>query len=61
MRPVQLYVALGGRISGEHGIGQTRKHLFAAYTDPGALAVMKAVKQALDPNLILNPGKIFDI
>ena len=53
--------ALGGRISGEHGIGQTRKHLFAAYTDPGALAVMKAVKQALDPNLILNPGKIFDI
>lgn len=53
--------ALGGRISGEHGIGQTRKHLFAAYTEPGALAVMKAVKQALDPNLILNPGKIFDI
>lgn len=53
--------ALGGRISGEHGIGQTRKHLFEKYTDPGALAVMKAVKQAVDPNLILNPGKIFDM
>lgn len=52
---------LGGRISGEHGIGQTRKALFAAYTDPGALAAMKAVKRALDPNLILNPGKIFDL
>lgn len=52
---------LGGRISGEHGIGQTRKALFEKYTDAGALAVMKAVKKALDPNLILNPGKIFDL
>lgn len=53
--------ALGGRISGEHGIGQTRKALFAKYTDPGALLAMKAVKKALDPNNILNPGKIFDM
>lgn len=53
--------ALGGRISGEHGIGQTRKDLFAKYTDPGALLAMKAVKKALDPQLILNPGKIFDM
>lgn len=52
---------LGGRISGEHGIGQTRKALFAKYTDPGALALMKAVKKAFDPHMILNPGKIFDI
>ena len=52
---------LGGRISGEHGIGQKRKTLFAKYTDPGALALMKAVKKAFDPHMILNPGKIFDI
>lgn len=53
--------ALGGRISGEHGIGQKRKALFEKYTDPGALALMKAVKKAFDPNMILNPGKVFDI
>lgn len=53
--------ALGGRISGEHGIGQKRKKLFAKYTDPAAYALMKAVKKAFDPNLVLNPGKLFDI
>lgn len=53
--------ALGGKISGEHGIGQKRKALFAKYEDPAALALMKAVKKAFDPHLILNPGKLFDI
>lgn len=53
--------SLGGRISGEHGIGEKRKGLMAQYTDPVELALMKAVKKAFDPNDILNPGKIFDI
>lgn len=53
--------ALGGKISGEHGIGQKRKALFAKYEDPAALALMKAVKKAFDPNEILNPGKVFDM
>ena len=53
--------ALGGKISGEHGIGQKRKSLFAKYEDPAALALMKAVKKAFDPNGILNPGKVFDM
>lgn len=53
--------ALGGKISGEHGIGQKRKALFAKYEDPVSLALMKAVKKAFDPNNILNPGKIFDL
>lgn len=57
----QAVYELGGRISGEHGIGQKRKALFAKYTDPGALALMKAVKKAFDPHMILNPGKLFDI
>lgn len=52
---------LGGAVSGEHGIGQKRKALLAKYADPVALELMKAVKKAFDPNLILNPGKIFDI
>lgn len=53
--------AHGGRLSGEHGIGYKRKHLMEEFTDPGELEMMKAIKKALDPNDILNPGKIFDI
>ena len=52
---------LGGRLSGEHGIGYKRKHLMEEFTDPEELAMMKAIKKALDPNDILNPGKIFDV
>lgn len=56
-----LIYQLGGRLSGEHGIGFKRKHLMEEFTNPDELAMMKAVKKALDPNDILNPGKIFDI
>lgn len=53
--------ALGGRISGEHGIGLKRKELMKHYTNPVELELMKAVKKAFDPNMILNPGKLFDV
>lgn len=53
--------ALGGKISGEHGIGLKRKALLKHYADPVELNLMKAVKKAFDPNNILNPGKLFDI
>ncbi len=52
---------LGGRLSGEHGIGYKRKHLMEEFTDPAELDMMRAIKKALDPNNILNPGKIFDV
>lgn len=52
---------IGGRLSGEHGIGYKRKKLMAEYTDPAVLEMMKAIKIALDPNNIMNPGKIFDV
>lgn len=52
---------LGGKLSGEHGIGYKRKDLMKEFTNPVELDMMKAIKQALDPNQILNPGKIFDI
>ena len=52
---------LGGKLSGEHGIGYKRKHLMEQYADPVELATMRAIKKALDPNLILNPGKIFAV
>ncbi len=52
---------LGGRLSGEHGIGYKKKELMHRYTDPVQLEIMRSIKKALDPNLILNPGKIFDV
>ena len=53
--------AKGGKISGEHGIGTVRKAFMVTYMDPVELELMKALKKAWDPDLILNPGKIFDI
>ena len=47
-----------GSISAEHGIGQLKRELLARYKDPVALAAMRAIKQALDPHGILNPGKV---
>jgi len=52
---------LGGRLSGEHGIGYKKKHLLEKYTDSVELNMMRAIKKALDPNLILNPGKLFEV
>lgn len=54
-------VSLGGTITGEHGTGLAKKkflHLVTGYT---AIETMKTIKKALDPNNILNPGKIFDV
>ena len=50
---------LGGKLSGEHGIGYKRRDLMEEFTNPVELEMMRAIKKALDPNLILNPGKIF--
>ena len=50
---------LGGSISGEHGIGTSKAAYLPLEIGPDALQVMKKIKQTLDPNNILNPGKIF--
>ena len=47
-----------GSISAEHGIGQMKRALLARVKDPVALQVMRAIKATLDPNGILNPGKV---
>jgi FAD/FMN-containing dehydrogenase len=47
-----------GSISAEHGIGRLKRDLLRATKDPVALQMMRAVKAALDPNGILNPGKV---
>ncbi len=54
-----LAYQMGGRLSGEHGIGCKKINTMQMYTDPVELAMMKKIKKALDPNYILNPGKIF--
>ena len=56
----RLTDSLGGVISGEHGIGSKRKRYFAELCPPQNLALMKKIKLTLDPNNIMNPGKIFD-
>lgn len=53
--------SIGGRLSGEHGIGYKRKDLMKQFTNPVELDIMKSIKKALDPNNVLNPGKIFDV
>jgi glycolate oxidase len=60
---VDLYTAvrkLGGTISGEHGIGSKRSHYFAMVTEPAVITLHRRIKQAFDPNHILNPGKILE-
>ena len=49
----------GGSISGEHGIGTTKMPFIELEVNRATIACMKAIKHALDPNNILNPGKIF--
>jgi glycolate oxidase len=53
-------MALGGAISGEHGIGREKKVHFLELEDPNKVALMRRIKLAFDPNGILNPGVLFD-
>jgi len=50
---------LGGTMSGEHGVGIAKAPFIPLEITPEAAAYMKTIKKALDPNNILNPGKIF--
>ena len=54
-------VDLGGTISGEHGIGYTKAEYMPLAFSPETISTMEKVKRALDPNGILNPGKMFPI
>ena len=48
-----------GTLPGEHGIGLLKKQFMELNVGPDALAVMRAIKDALDPLGIMNPGKVF--
>jgi glycolate oxidase len=57
---IEIALALGGVLSGEHGIGLEKKRFLKKAMDPVAIEIMKRIKDVLDPNHILNPGKIWE-
>ena len=54
-------VELGGTITGEHGVGLAKKEFLAGAVGRGNVEMMRRIKHALDPDGLLNPGKIFDL
>ncbi len=52
-------LALGGTLSGEHGIGTEKRHFIPLEISPDTLAMMRSIKQQFDPHHLLNPGKVF--
>ncbi len=54
-----LCLSMGGTITGEHGVGLTKKKFLPRYFSPDEIQVMKQIKEILDPNNILNPSKMF--
>jgi glycolate oxidase len=53
-------IRLGGTITGEHGIGVAKKSFLPKFAGAAQMRVLRDLRRALDPNGILNPGKIFD-
>ena len=51
-------IALGGTVTAEHGIGLARRDYLELQRGPEAVAIMRAIKAALDPQGILNPGRV---
>jgi glycolate oxidase len=58
-RIFELAIEMGGTISGEHGIGIMKSEFLPLALSGDSIEAMKRIKSALDPNNILNPGKIF--
>ncbi len=59
MEIMEATLALGGTISGEHGIGLTKRPFIQMEIDSRGLDIMRGIKRVFDPSNILNPGKVF--
>lgn len=59
MEVMEAALALGGTISGEHGIGLTKRPFIQMEIDKRGLEIMRGIKRVFDPKNILNPGKVF--
>lgn len=57
----ELAISLGGTITGEHGVGLSKKKFLNKVVGKDGLEIMMKIKEALDPNVIMNPGKVFSI
>ncbi|RFC49309.1 MAG: glycolate oxidase [Verrucomicrobia bacterium] len=58
---VDKTIALGGTVTGEHGVGLAKKDYLKRQFDDASYGLLRCVKRALDPGNLLNPGKIFDL
>jgi glycolate oxidase len=54
-------IRLGGTITGEHGVGLAKKSFLPKFAGDAQMRVMRELRRVLDPNGILNPGKMFDL
>lgn len=54
-------IRLGGTVTGEHGVGLAKKGFLRRQLGEGSYELMRSIKQTLDPQGLLNPGKIFDL
>jgi glycolate oxidase len=54
----EVVYKLGGSLTGEHGVGAKRVEAMAKHMSPAQLSVLKSIKDTLDPNHIMNPGKV---
>src|SRR5690606_7100680 len=57
----RLAVSMGGTCTGEHGIGLHKIEVLREEAGEGAIGMMRSIKRALDPDNIMNPGKIFSL
>ncbi len=53
--------SLGGMLSGEHGVGSSRKEFLSQFIGKKELEIMRSIKSVFDPENLMNPGKLFDV